>query len=30
MSTRKSLSRYTKGQTVMMPASLWIVTAVDP
>jgi SAM-dependent methyltransferase len=30
MSIRKSLSRYTKGQMVMMPASLWIVTAVDP
>ena len=30
MSIRKSLARYVKGQSVMMPASLWIVTAVDP
>ncbi len=29
-SIRKSLARYAKGQTVTVPASLWIVTAVDP
>jgi SAM-dependent methyltransferase len=29
-SIRKSLARYAKGETVTMPASLWIVTAVDP
>jgi SAM-dependent methyltransferase len=29
-SLRKSLTRYVKGQALMMPASLWIVTAVDP
>ena len=29
-SIRKALVRYAKGQTVMMPVSLWIVTAVDP
>ena len=27
---RKSLSRYEKGQTVRLPASFWLVTAVDP
>jgi SAM-dependent methyltransferase len=27
---RKSLSRYAKGQAVRLPASFWIVTAVDP
>jgi SAM-dependent methyltransferase len=27
---RKSLSRYAKGQTVSLPASFWLVTAVDP
>ena len=27
---RKSLSRYAKGQTVRLPASFWLVTAVDP
>jgi SAM-dependent methyltransferase len=30
LAIRKSLARYAKGQTVMMPVSLWIVTAVDP
>lgn len=29
-SIRKALSRYAKRDTVMMPASFWIVTAVDP
>jgi hypothetical protein len=27
---RKSLSRYSKGQTLRLPASFWLVTAVDP
>jgi len=27
---RKALARYAKGQGVMIPASFWIVTAVDP
>ena len=27
---RKALSGYVKGPTVAMPASLWIVTAIDP
>ena len=30
LSIRKALVRYAKGQAVMMPVSLWIVTAVDP
>jgi SAM-dependent methyltransferase len=30
LSIRKALVRYAKGQTVIMPVSLWIVTAVDP
>jgi SAM-dependent methyltransferase len=30
VSIRKSLARYAKGQAVTVPASFWIVTAVDP
>ena len=30
MAVRKTLSRYGKGQAVSVPASAWIVTAVDP
>jgi SAM-dependent methyltransferase len=30
MAVRKTLTRYARGQGVMVPASVWIVTAVDP
>ena len=29
-SIRKALARFTKGQSVVLPASIWIVTALDP